>query len=392
MNTEKFNLLPYDDLSRKLERIRKLLAEAGLDSLFVADNVNKYYLTGRMFSGFIYIDQNIQKWFVKRPTYFRGEDVVLIRKVENITDTIDPAVIGKIGFELNHLSYADAQRYIKAFGQPEFGNGDDVLMAARSVKTDYEIELIKKSSDRLADVYSRVPSLFRPGMTDVDLQIEIETVSRKLGCLGIFRINGQEMELNMGSVLVGDNADAPSPYDFAMGGAGVDPSLPVGANGTRIKSGNTVMVDTNGCFTGYMTDMTRTFVFGTPSPEAVKAHQLSIDICNRLAEMGKPGVAASELYNEALRMAEEANLQDRFMGHRSQAGFVGHGVGIVINELPVLAPRSRNILQVGNVIAIEPKFVIDGVGAVGIENTYVVTDDGMKRLTEAPEHLIQLEQ
>ena len=80
------------------------------------------------------------------------------------------------------------------------------------------------------------------------------------------------------------------------------------------------------------------------------------------------------------------------MGHRQKAGFIGHGVGIEINERPVIAPRSRDILAAGNVIALEPKFVIPGTGAVGIENTYVVMADGPARcLTNAPEEIISFE-
>ena len=78
------------------------------------------------------------------------------------------------------------------------------------------------------------------------------------------------------------------------------------------------------------------------------------------------------------------------MGHRQKAGFIGHGVGIEINELPVIAPRSRDILAIGNVIALEPKFVIPSVGAVGVENTYVVTPNGMECITHAPEEIINL--
>ena len=89
-------------------------------------------------------------------------------------------------------------------------------------------------------------------------------------------------------------------------------------------------------------------------------------------------------------MAREAGLHEYFMGHRQKAGFVGHGVGIEINELPVIAPRSRDILQENNVIALEPKFVIPKTGAVGIENTYVVTPDGLKPLTNTPEGLTSL--
>ncbi len=79
------------------------------------------------------------------------------------------------------------------------------------------------------------------------------------------------------------------------------------------------------------------------------------------------------------------------MGYTQKAGFIGHGVGIEINELPVIAPRSRDILQENNVLALEPKFVVPGVGAVGIENTYIVTSGGLERITDSPEDIISLE-
>lgn len=390
MHDQQLLLLPPADLADKLQRLRDAMAKAGIDTAFIADNVNKYYLTGRVFSGYILVTPHETLWFVRRPANLTGENAVSIRKVENIAEHIDIHSLGTIGFELRTLPYSDIMRYAKALECSMPADIDAVVSQVRAVKTEREVELIRRSGTALADVYARIPSLFREGMSDIELQIEIERLSRLRGCLGIFRISGQEMELNMGSVLAGDNADNASPYDFAMGGAGFDPSLPVGADGTIIRPGHSVMVDTNGNFTGYMTDMTRSFACGRVSDEAHKAHSLSVDICNRLASMGKPGVKAADLYNEALRMATEAGLADRFMGHRSQAGFVGHGVGIVINELPVLAPRSRDILQEGNVIAVEPKFVIAGAGAVGIENTYVVRKDGMEKLTCAPEQLIQL--
>lgn len=390
MEKEIFNLLPTEDLENKLTRLRSGMKDAGVDTLFIADNVDKYYLTGRVFSGYIVVTRQQTTWFVRRPTHFEGENVVKIRKPENIAEHIDLAEVGRVGFELGQVSYADITRYAKALGVHDFVNADGLIMQCRAVKTPYEVAKIRQSGEALSAVYATIPSMYRAGMTDIELQIEIERASRLRGCLGIFRISGQEMELNMGSVLAGDNADTPSPYDFAMGGAGADPSLPVGADGTVIRGGMTVMVDTNGNFTGYMTDMTRTFACGRVSDEARHAHDLSIAICRHLAEIGKPGVEASFLYNEAVRMAAEAGLEHRFMGHRSQAGFVGHGVGIVINELPVLAPRSRDILRLGNVIAIEPKFVIEGVGAVGVENTYVVREEGMERLTDAPQEMIEL--
>ncbi|MDE6135348.1 MAG: aminopeptidase P family protein, partial [Muribaculaceae bacterium] len=189
----------------------------------------------------------------------------------------------------------------------------------------------------------------------------------------------------------GENADTPSPYDFAMGGEGTSPSLPVGANGTLIRPEHPVMVDMNGNFNGYMTDMTRCYAPAEPNPQAARLNALSERICDTLAEMMRPGAAASDLYAKALEIATEAGMEQYFMGHRSHAGFVGHGIGIEVNELPVIAPRSRDILAAGNVIALEPKFVVPGLGAVGIENTYIVKENGRAEcITNAPTDIVRL--
>ena len=195
----------------------------------------------------------------------------------------------------------------------------------------------------------------------------------------------------MGSLISGDNADNPSPYDFAMGGAGLDNSLPGGCNGTVIEPGMSTMVDLCGNFTGYMSDISRTYSVGTMSELAQKAHNCSIAIHRALEAMARPGVKAADIYNLSRTMAEEAGLGEYFMGHNQQAGFVGHGVGIEINESPVLAPRSRDVLEAGNVIAVEPKFVIPGTGAVGIENTYLITTDGIENLTNFTEEIMPLD-
>ena len=249
---------------------------------------------------------------------------------------------------------------------------------------------MKESGVKHDEAYRHIHRIYRDGMTDIELQIEVERLLRMEGSLGIFRIHGESMEIFMGNVLCGDNADSPSPYDFAMGGAGLDASLPVGGNGTPIKPGMTVMVDMCGNFNGYMTDMTRVFYVGKLDEMAKKAHETSIAIHHRLVKEGKPGVPASRLYDIAMEMTIEAGLEDFFMGHKQKAGYIGHGVGIEVNEAPVLAPRSRDILESGNVIALEPKYVIPHVGAVGIESTYVVTDNGLECITNYPEEIAEL--
>lgn len=384
-------LLQPEEQALRLEKVRGIMNEKKIDALLISDNANKYYLTGRVFSGYIYLPLKGEPiYFVKRPVTMKGDGVVSIRKPEQIAESIGMVPPATIGLELATASYSKVERLRRIFPQSELADASSVMSAARAVKTAEELEKIRISGIKQDHVYRKIPTLYTEGMTDVELQVEIERESRLEGCLGQFRINGDDMELYMGNILVGDNADVPTPYDFAMGGEGMDPSLPVGCNGTVIKPGNSVMVDVNGNYTGYMTDMTRTYYVEEIGDLARKAHECSIAICHRLAELGRPGTEAKALYEEAEKMAREAGLHEYFMGHRQKAGFVGHGVGIEINELPVIAPRSRDFLQENNVIALEPKFVIPKTGAVGIENTYVVTPDGLKPLTNTPEGLTSL--
>lgn len=382
------------ELKLRWDKIQQNMSDVHADGLLICDNVNLYYVSGRIFRGYCYIPVKGEPiFFVRRPLGLNGTQVVYIRKPEEIGEYLQKNGIAfpdKLLLESDSISYSDYKRYETIFTPKEVLNGTALLRRCRSIKTPYEIDLIRRSGELHAKAYETIPSLYRKGMTDVEFSIELEHECRKLGSLGIFRIFGQSMEIFMGSVLAGDNADTPSPYDFAMGGAGLDVSLPVGCNGTVLTEGMSLMVDMGGNFTGYMTDMTRTYAIGSVQELALKAHETSIAIHQAIAAKSRPGVAAKDLYELAAEMANDARLSDYFMGHRQKAGFIGHGVGIEINEAPVLAPRSRDILAEGMVFALEPKFVIPGTGALGIENTYVVTADGVEKLTIFEEELISL--
>ena len=336
----------------RYNKIFKALQASDADALLLNTNVNIYYAAGQIFSGYIYIDKSGNMlYFVKRPVGLKGEPVVYIRKPEEIPAILQEAEIplpSRIALELDYTSYNDIVRLSKVFNDAEIANGSAIMRQVRATKTPYEIERLKESATRHEAAYSHIEAMYEEGMTDFELQIEIERRLRMEGCLGIFRV-------------------------------------------ALIRQGSTVMVDLCGNFTGYMTDMSRTFSVGQIPELAHRAHATSRAIHEALRTMARPGVAASEMYNTAYEMAAKAGLSDYFMGYTQHAGFIGHGVGIEINESPVLAPRSRDILAAGNIIAIEPKFVIPGTGAVGVENTYLVTANGLECLTNFKEDIIPLD-
>lgn len=392
MSKELYTTQLATEINNRVAKIAESLKANGIDAILITDNANLFYTASYIFSGYTFItaDGNV-KYFVKRPNNLSNENIVYIRKPEQIAESVDVEQIANIAFELDTAPYSEIQRLQRIFPNATIHNGSAVMRKCRAVKSEYEIKQLKESGVHHAMAYKHIPALIKAGMSDINLQIEIERKLRMEGSLGAFRISGNSMEIFMGSLIVGENADNPSPYDFAMGGEGLNHSLPVGSNGTMIKRGNSVMVDMGGNFNGYMTDMTRVFSLGEVDELAHKAHNLSIGITKELAVIGKAGAAASALYNRAIEMVQAEGLADYFMGHKQKAGFIGHGVGIEINEMPVIAPKSRDILEVGNTIALEPKFVIPGVGAVGIENTYVVTADGLELITNFPEDIQNVE-
>ena len=319
------------ELKFRRDKIRSLMVSQGIDAALITCNANLIYTYGCVVSGYLYLPLHSPALlFFKRPNNITGEHSFSIRKPEQIVDLLKEQGLPmptKLMLEGDELPYTE---------------------------------------------YCRLAGLF--------LQ----------GCLGIFRVFGRSMEIFMGSVLTGDNAGYPSPYDFALGGQGLDPALPGGANKTPLKEGQSVMVDLGGNFNGYMNDMSRVFSIGKLPEEAYTAHQVCLDIQEKIASIARPGIACEVLYDTAVEVVKAAGFADKFMGTGQQAKFIGHGIGLEINEAPVLAPRIKQQLEPGMVFALEPKIVIPGVGPVGIENSWVVTNEGIEKLTNCNEEIIEL--
>lgn len=373
------------DLAVRWSRLQARLCEAGADALLVGTNVNLFYLSGRVFMGYVYLPVAGKPWFfVRRPCGLAGENVAEIRKPEQVPEILAAAGVPlpkRVLLEGDELSFSEWTRLGALFAGAEVASGSGLLRQSRSVKTPYEVRVMKKTGARHAAVVGQYASVYEPGMTDQAWSIEMFRLMLRAGGLGIFRIAGGSMEGFMGTVLAGDNGGAVSPYDFALGGAGLHPSLPVGQSGVVLREGMSVMVDIAGNFYGYLTDCSRVFSVGRLAQRALDAHQVSIDIQHAVAAAGRPGVRCEDLYALALKLAGEAGLAECFMGLEQKAKFIGHGTGLVINEQPVLGARSKDVLEEGMCIALEPKFVIPGTGAVGVEDTFVVTAAGMENLT-----------
>ncbi len=387
------NLLKKETDSR-VRKLQQTIIDARADACIITSAVNQYWLCGFIFDGYLMVFPDGEPMlFVKHPSDIPDERVKMIRKPEQIPDRLHDAGMplpARLMTESGVLPYNSLLRLQAALGMPEIINVSGELRRIRAVKSVYELNQIRESAAIHTQVYGLIPSLYHEGMTDLELQIEVERQMRLHGSVGIFRSYGENMDIFMGSMLAGDNAQAASPFDYALGGKGISPLLPQGANGTPLVSGITLMVDMAGNYRPWMDDMTRSFVITQAPDIAWQAHQLSIDIAGTIEQTSKAGTCCADLYHIAEEMVKERGLQPYFMGTAQQAKFIGHGVGLEINEPPVLTPRSKEILETGMAIAVEPKFVLPGIGAVGIENTYIVHENELEKVTLCEEELIIL--
>ncbi|MBP5227071.1 MAG: aminopeptidase P family protein, partial [Kiritimatiellae bacterium] len=374
-----------EDLAERRRRVQSALAAQSADGLLIAHPVNLLYLTGRVYCGWLYLPAvGEARSFVRRPNTLEGPGIFQVRKPEQIPEILQAEGVPlpkRVLLEAQDLTHWDWLRLAALFPEAETEDGSSLLRGCRAVKSPGELAVMRLTGSRQAALIDQFASVYEPGMTDQAWMTEIFGLMMRAGSLGHLRVSGSTMEPFIGCILVGENGAEPSPYDYALGGSGLSPALPVGQSGVRLEAGMSALVDVPGNFFGYLTDCSRTFSIGTLPPRALEAHQLSIEIEQAIAEAGRPGTPCVALYEMALEMAARAGFADCFMGTRQQAQFVGHGTGLVINEWPVLGARSRHRLEAGMCVALEPKFVIEGVGPVGVEDTFVVTPEGMRNIT-----------
>jgi Xaa-Pro aminopeptidase len=355
-----------------------------------------------MVNGYFYLpaDGGAPILFAKKPAGLGAEDFNGAIEVEYAAKPeLMPGALARKGralpkrllFEDEQIPCAEGARLAKVFPEALMLPGSALMRRARSAKTSYEIGLLRISGERMSKIFESLPALYRPGMTDLELSIALEREMRLSGDLAVIRSHGRHLEIPPGgSLLAGDNAAAPSPYDFAIGGAGLDPTVPVGANGAPLLEGQCLLVDLAGNFTGYMIDMSRAYSIGEPPEDALRAHAAALGIQRAVALAAKPGAVCGDLYDMAMSIAAKSGYSKYFMGHAQQSRFIGHGVGLDLDELPVIALNSKSALEPGMAIALEPKFTLPGIGAVGTENTFLVTPDGLKALCAGNDEITRL--
>ncbi len=384
---------PKEELDSRIRALQGRMAAEHFDGALIVQNADLLYFAGTVHPSHLFIPA------AGEPLLFVRRNLERVRE-ESLLDHIVPAgsardlpallaergygTFPRLGMELDVLPVNQSGRFQTLLAPGRIVDISPAVQAVRAVKSPHEIGLMREAA-ALADYMVEVArTSLREGMTEVELAGAIESAARARGHQGLVRMRSFNQEIYWGYLVSGPDGALPSFIDTTTGGRGVSIAFPSGAGSRAIRQHEPVIFDLVGIVEGYNSDETRTLCLGPLPDRLAKAYQVSLEILRSLEAMIRPGIAAGELFSAAERIADLHGLGGHFMGHGDRkAGFCGHGIGIELDELPVIVKGNAMTLSAGMVFTLEPKFVFPGIGVVGVEDNFVVTATGSMKLTKA---------
>ncbi|WP_035588272.1 M24 family metallopeptidase [Hippea jasoniae] len=387
------------EILKRVEVFSKTLAQNGIDAAIIMQNSDVYYYSGTMPSGMLVISNDNTHFFAIRKGFDRAKEetplknLVAVKGISALANLFSDFGIrsNRIGIEMDVLPVDMYFRIKKTFNNAEIVDISHLIRSQRAIKSEYEISLMRESARILDCTMEDAKEIIKPELTEIYISATLEYRARKRGHQGRCRMRGFNGEMLMGHVHSGFRSAYPSGFLKPTTGYGIYPSFPDGASFYKIEKNTPIIVDFLGNYEGYHTDETRVFVVGKLDNEYKKAYDFCMEVMNYLEENAKEGVSTLSIYNHCIKMAKEAGYEENFMGARdNQVPFVGHGIGLEVDEYPFIAKGLDFELKEGMTFAFEPKVAFYGKGAVGVENTYVVRKNSVESLTRYPREIIEL--
>jgi Xaa-Pro dipeptidase len=392
------DIIPAQELSSRWERCKKLLHQfiPQAQGILLFSRLNIYYFSGSFVNGVFWLPLNGEPILFCR----RGDERAKIesplnhiytfksyKDIGTILSDLGSSLPKIVAAEMNGLSWALANNLGKHLPAQSFLPADKIIGMCRAEKSEWELGILREAGAKHDRCLTKLlPPLLYEGVSELEICHKISDIFFSEGHLGILRMENYGEEIFLGHISVGDSANYPSVFNGPVGLRGVHPATPyMGSAEVHWIAGKPLTIDNGFNLAGYITDKTQVYWLGEKENmpvDAMEAHNFCIDLQNEIAELLRPGVLPSEIWRHCLAKAERSEWNDGFMGWgKNKVFFVGHGIGLAIDEYPVLAKGFDFPLVEGMTLAVEPKIGLPGFGMVGVENTFEVTPGGGQCLT-----------
>ena len=388
--------VPVSELEERRTRMASSLTEQGLESALIDDPVELYWLTGGRQNGMMLIgaegsDIQHTHWVRKsleRARYESGGDdapdpIVAQPKTRQLTEALRSLGVNSapamLAGKMPHERWQFFSRRLASLG--EIQDSTYLMYGLRETKSTWELEMHRESGRINAEMFEAVQEVGGEGRTELEMAAAADEISRSAGFGGRIRMRRWPMDCDRVVIAAGRSGAVPSYFDSAIGGLGASPISSLGAGHAKVVSGEPVIVDIVHLHRGYVSDCTRMFCAGRLDEESVSKLDDMAEIRDAVVSSLGKGDDCSEAWRIGNGMANEMGYSNHLMGMTpNQAVFLGHSVGLELDETPVVADRFDRELPIGGTMAIEPKVIYES-GAIGTEDTFARTPDGMECLT-----------
>ena len=380
------------EIAMELTRARKL------DAVILFHSRDLLYYTGTAQPAWLVILPDDYLLFIRngfefatRESWLPPEKIIPERNFEAIGQRLFPAGGWgrKVGTELDLMVVPQAAKWDKALCGVRLEDFSEEILGQRMIKCTEEVELIKQACLAAHEGHLAAMRVLQPGLTELEMSAAIENGQRLAGHEGVFFMRQPDFFMGRGPLASGENIQEISGVIFSISGKGLSPAAPAGASRRVIREGDLILVDIPPCVHGYHADQSRMYCAGSPTEKAVYWADCLKNLADDLLNYIRPGMSCEEVYSLALNRAAILGLEDYFMRFPSgsRAHFIGHGLGLDLNEPPLLGKGHGDILQAGVILTLELHLMPSDDMTVKLEDTFHLTPHGPELLTISPREL-----
>lgn len=389
---------PESEITSRWERYRELLQKylPQAEGAFIFSRLNIFYFTGTFANCILWLPKEGEPILFCRRGIERAEfetplknivPFTSYRDIESTFNDFGMKLPTSIAAEMNGLPWALSRSLVKYLPTVEFIPGDKLIAMTRARKSEWELQNLREAGEKHNKCLTELlPPCLYEGISELQIAHKVSELFFSEGHNGVLRMETFGEELFFGHVAIGESGNYPTVFNGPNGLRGAHPAVPfMGSEKIQWKPGTPLLVDNGFTIAGYQTDKTQSYWLGNKEgiPESVQsAYDFCVEMQNLIANQLRPGAIPSELWSQCLDIVAKSPWSDGFMGlGKNKVGFLGHGIGLAIDEYPVIAKGFDLPLEEGMTLALEPKIGLPGIGMVGTENTFEVTKNGGKSLT-----------
>jgi len=371
--------LPEAEIKKRLFLLSESLSREGIDIALIAQNVDRLYYSGTLQDGMLLVGGGNEPVLFVRRTLSRAREesplntVIGMTRLREVAEYIKDMGFGRgrIGIEMDILPVKLYRVLADSLPETSFVDISSIIRMQRAVKSGFEIDLLSESGRRFDRVFEKLRGILYPGLSEYEIYMRFITLLLEEGSSLTVRTRTFNMEAEQRYIVSGENAAKHSAMDSPTAtGLGVTVAFPSGASHRKVGPNEPLLIDAVFIHEGYMVDCTRIFTFGELDTQLEHAHAVSHACHELFCEAVERGASIPDLYRQINEYVDKQRLGDIFMGG---VNFIGHGVGLELDEFPVITGKFEGELAPGMAVAFEPKFVFPQ-GAVGYENTYIIED------------------